>query len=70
MEKISEALSILLKRWTAKSPIAYRLITDVSLGVGIAATVLPHFYGATPNWVVTVGALLVSVTSKLTVESK
>ena len=68
MVKIANVVQKLIMRWTAKSPALYSTITNISLGVGVTATILPYFLLGTPAWVVTAGSLLVAVGSKLTVE--
>lgn len=58
----------LIRRWTAKSPKAYRIITDIALGAGLAATALLFLPVTLPAWVVPTGAFLVALGAKLTTE--
>lgn len=66
MDKLARLTQLLIRRWTSKSPRAYRLITDVSLGVGIAATALPLLPLTLPAWVIPAGAFLAALSAKLT----
>ncbi len=70
MDKLSTLARIALERWTKKSPKTYRLITDISLGVGLAATALPFLPIILPAWVIPTSAFLVALSAKLTIENK
>jgi hypothetical protein len=68
MEKLAKIIHLAITRWTAKSPKAYRIITDVALGAGIASTTLSLLPVVLPAWVIPTGAFLVALASKLTIE--
>ncbi|MCE1202911.1 MAG: hypothetical protein LWX09_12535 [Bacteroidia bacterium] len=68
MDKLTTLIELAIRRWTARSPRAYRALTDISLGVGIAATTLPLLTVSLPAWVVPTGAFLVALSAKLTVD--
>jgi len=67
MNKLAHLVHLAIRRWTSKSPKAYRLITDVSLGIGIAATALPLLPITIPVWTVSAGAFLLALSAKMTI---
>jgi len=69
---LADPLSRVVKRWTAKSPKTYELITEVALYTSIGAAVV-MFVGVTfpvtfPLWVLPTAGMLVAIGSKLTKE--
>lgn len=68
MEKLSSLFRLLIERWTSKSPRAYRIITDVSLGIALAATALPLLPISLPAWFIPASAFIVALSAKLTTE--
>ena len=70
MDKLTALTRLLIARWTSKSPRAYRIITDVSLGVALAASALPLLPITLPAWVIPASAFIVALSSKLTVTNK
>lgn len=68
MEKLAKIIHLAIKRWTTKSPKAYRIITDVALGAGIASTTLSLLPVTLPAWVIPASAFLMALASKFTVE--
>jgi len=68
MEKIAALLQKMIERYTAKSPRAYRIITDVSVGIGIAATIVTLIPFSYPAWVLPVTAFGIAFASKFSVE--
>lgn len=74
-DKAAEWVAMVIRRWMAKSPKVYRIITDVFLGIGIAGSIIPLipdiFKGyKLPAWVIPVAALVVVIASKMTVKEK
>lgn len=67
-EKLSKLMAKAIHRWTANSPKAYRNITDIALGAGIAATVVTLIPVTYPAWVLPVTAFVISLSAKLTKE--
>lgn len=67
-ERLSKLIAEAVHRWTANSPKTYRMITDIALGVGIAATVVTLIPVTYPSWVLPVTAFAISLTAKLTKE--
>jgi len=68
MDKLTNLLRLLIQRWTAKSPKTYRLITDLSLGIALAATALPLIPVSLPAWFIPASAFIVALSAKLTIE--
>ena len=67
-EKLSKLIAEAVHRWTASSPKTYQIITNIALGVGIAATVVTLIPVTYPAWVLPVTAFLISLSAKLTKE--
>jgi len=67
-DKLASLLKAGIKRWTSDSPKAYQNITNVSLGIGIVATIVTVIPIAMPVWVIPVAAFLIAFSSKMTVE--
>jgi hypothetical protein len=67
-DKLALLTKQLIARWTAKSPRTYRTITDIALGVGVAATALTLLPITLPVWVLPASAFLIALGSKLTVD--
>ena len=63
-------LQAMIARWTAKSPKTYRIITDVSVGIGIAATIVTLIPISYPAWVLPVTAFGIAFASKFSVDKK
>lgn len=70
MEKIAALLQAAIVRWTSKSPKTYRIITDVSVGIGIAATVVTLIPITYPAWVLPATAFGIAFAAKFSVEKK
>lgn len=70
LEIMASMVQKAVQRWTAKSPKAYRIITDVSAGAAIAATLIMFIPVTWPAWVVPTAAVTLAITSKLTVDNK
>ena len=68
MDVLGKFISKALQRWTAESPKAAQVITDVALGVGIVATVVAVLPFTYPAWVLPVTALAISISAKLTIK--
>jgi hypothetical protein len=67
-DKLALLTKQLIARWTAKSPRTYSTITDIALGVGVAATALTLLPITLPVWVLPAIAFIVALGAKLTVE--
>ncbi len=67
-DKLASLLKSAIKRWTAESPQAWQVVTNVSLGIGIVATIVTVIPIAMPVWVIPVAAFLIAFSSKMTVE--
>jgi hypothetical protein len=68
MDKLAELLEMAIRRWTAESPKAGKIVTNIALGVGIVATaitVIPFTY---PGWVLPVVAFAIALSAKFTVK--
>ena len=68
MEKLTHLTRLLIERWTSKSPKTYRIITDVSLGIALAATALPLLPISLPAWFIPASAFIVALSAKLTTD--
>ncbi|MBG0782016.1 MAG: hypothetical protein H0S84_07095 [Bacteroidales bacterium] len=68
MDKLAKLTQTLIKRWTAKSPKMYRTVTDVSVAVAFTATLLPLLPLSVPAWLVPLGAYIVALSAKLTID--
>ena len=65
---MADILQKAVQRWTAKSPKTYRVITDVAIGAGIAATIVTMIPATYPIWVLPTTAILIALGAKFTVE--
>lgn len=69
MDKLAKFISMVVQRWTAESPKAAKIITDVALGVYIVASAVSVFIPPTyPIWVFQATSLAISISAKLTVK--
>lgn len=68
MDKLAKLTQLLIKRWTSRSPKSYRTITDIAITVAFTTSILPFLPLSIPTWVVPIGAYLVALSSKLTIE--
>jgi hypothetical protein len=69
MEKLTSLTRLLIQRWTAKSPRAYRIITDISLGIALTASALPLIPITLPAWVIPASAFIIALSAKLTTDN-
>ena len=69
-DKLALLAKLLIIRWTSNSPKAYRTITDIALGIGLAASALTIFPITLPVWVMPASAFILALGAKLTVENK
>jgi hypothetical protein len=67
-DKLASLLKSAIKRWTAESPQAWQIVTNVSLGIGITATVVTLLPFTFPAWVIPAAGFLIAFSSKMTVE--
>ena len=67
-EKLSDMIAELVNRFTASSPKTYQIVTNIALGVGIAATIVTLIPITYPVWVLPVTAFAISLSAKLTKE--
>jgi hypothetical protein len=67
-DKLGKLVNATVKRWTAKSPETYRIITDVAAFTTIGAMIILMIPATFPAWVVPSATLLVAIGSKLTKE--
>jgi hypothetical protein len=68
MDKLAELLEMAIRRWTAESPKAAKITTDIAIGVGIAATVITILPLTYPAWVLPVVAFAIAFSAKFTVK--
>jgi hypothetical protein len=67
-DKLATLVKLLINRWTAKSPQAYRSITDIAFGLGLLTTAITLSPFTLPAWLMPVTAFIIALCSKLTVE--
>lgn len=67
-EAVAAMVQKAVERWTAKSPKAYALITNIAIGAGIAGTIVTMIPFTYPAWVLPVTALVIAVSAKFTKE--
>jgi len=67
-DKLASLLNAAVVRWTSKSPRAARIVTDVSVIVGVAATIATLLPLSYPAWVIPAAAFSIAFASKFTVE--
>ncbi len=67
-DKLALLTKQLIARWTSKSPGTYQTITNIALGVGVAATAVTFLPITLPVWVLPASAFIIALGSKLTVE--
>ena len=69
-DTISNMIKIAVDRWTSKSPKAAVYVTNISLVVGIAASILPYiptvFPVTIPLWSIQLSSFLIALTAKMT----
>lgn len=69
-EKLSDLIKISVNRWTSKSPKAAVYVTNISLVVGIAASILPYIPTVLPVtiplWSIQLSSFLIALTAKMT----
>ena len=70
LDLLAKLVQKTVERWTSKSPKAGRIITDVSTGAAIAASLILLIPVTYPAWVVPTAAIIVAVAGKLSVENK
>jgi hypothetical protein len=68
-DKLAILTKQLIERWTAKSPQAYRSITDIAFGLGLITTAITLSPFTLPIWFMPVSAFIIALCSKLTVEN-
>jgi len=68
MDKLAKLTQLLIKRWTATSPKAYRTITDIAVTVAFTATILPFLPLSIPAWAIPIGAYILALSTKLTID--
>ena len=68
MDKLAELLEMAIRRWTAESPKAAKITTDIAIGVGIAATVISLLPITYPAYVLPAIAFAIAISSKFTVK--
>jgi hypothetical protein len=44
MDKLAELLEMAIRRWTAESPKAAKITTDIAIGVGIVVLLTDHHH--------------------------
>lgn len=66
MDKLAELLEMAIRNWTAESPKAGKIVTNIALGVGIAATVITVLPLTYPAWVLPVVAFAIAFSAKFT----
>lgn len=69
-DTISNMIKIAVDRWTSKSPKAAVYVTNISLVVGIAASILPYIPTVLPVtiplWSIQLSSFLIALTAKMT----
>lgn len=69
MERLAKMIGGLVKRWTAHSPRAARIATNVGMVIGVVGSValaLPTFGLAIPAWTIPAAGFAVALSGKLT----